>query len=205
MANIHADIRGVWSRRIVQKWELLKKTADCKRNYALAFFWGVEIGSDCQFYGKTLFSREVESTIQIGKGCTFRSAIWSNKVGLNRPCMISTLYSNAEIILGSRVGMSSTVIASAKSIIIGNDVMCGGNVTIMDTDWHGIKPENRLKPGLSAPVVIEDNVWLGMNVVVMKGVTIGRDSVIGVGSIVTRSIPAGVIAAGQPAKVVRPI
>jgi acetyltransferase-like isoleucine patch superfamily enzyme len=58
-------------------------------------------------------------------------------------------------------------------------------------------------PGPAAPVHIEDNVWLELNVVVLKGLTIGRDSVIGAGSIVTRSIPAGVLAAGQPARVIR--
>ena len=54
-----------------------------------------------------------------------------------------------------------------------------------------------------AAVVIEDDVWLGLNVVVLKGVTIGRGSVIGANSLVTRSIPAGVVAAGSPAKVIR--
>ena len=54
-----------------------------------------------------------------------------------------------------------------------------------------------------APVVIEDNVWLGANVTVLKGVRIGRDSVVAAGSVVTRDLPAGVLAAGVPAKVIK--
>ena len=83
--------------------------------------------------------------------------------------------------------------------------MCGANVTITDTDWHAIDWRDRLagKPGETAPIVIDDDVWLGMNAVVLKGVTIGRGTVVGAGSIVSRSLPEGVIAAGQPAVVIR--
>jgi len=59
------------------------------------------------------------------------------------------------------------------------------------------------KPGEASPVVIGDDVWLGMNVTVLKGVEVGRQTVVGAGSIVTRSLPSGVIAAGQPAVVIR--
>jgi acetyltransferase-like isoleucine patch superfamily enzyme len=117
--------------------------------------------------------------------------------------MISTLAPNAEVRLGDRVRMSGTVIGAARSVTIGNAVLCGANVTITDTDWHGIPVEKRGEAGKTAPVLIEDNVWLGLNVVVLKGVTIGRGSVIGAGSVVTKSIPQGVVAAGQPARVVR--
>jgi maltose O-acetyltransferase len=82
--------------------------------------------------------------------------------------------------------------------------MCGANVTITDTDWHPVDWRDRVNgQAKAAPVVIGDDVWLGMNVTILKGVEIGNQSVIGAGSVVTRSIPAGVIAAGQPAVVVR--
>jgi len=65
--------------------------------------------------------------------------------------------------------MSGTIVAAAKSIVIGDDVLCGANVTITDTDWHGIRPDERRKAARSAPVVIEKNAWLGLNVIVLKG------------------------------------
>lgn len=71
---------------------------------------------------------------------------------------------------------------------------------------HAIDPEQRSQGiGTSAPITIEDNVWIGANVTVCGGVTIGTGSVIGAGSTVIRDIPAGVIAAGTPCRVIRPI
>ena len=168
-----------------------------------AAYWGVHLGKGCEFYGGVLFRRVAGSRLSIGDHCIFRSAYWSNQAGLSRPCMISTIRQGASLIIGPRCGLSGTVVAAAEMIEIGEGVLCGANVTITDTDWHQVDPVLRREPGPSAPVRIEDNVWLGLNTVVLKGVTIGRDSVVGAGSVVTRSIPSGVLAAGQPARVIR--
>jgi len=111
----------------------------------------------------------------------------------------------AEIIIGNHCGLSGTVISAAKSIRIGNNVLCGGNVTIVDTDFHGVEVDERNGGSKAAQVVIEDNVWLGLNVTVLKGVHIGRGSVIAAGSTVTSSIPDNVIAGGTPAKILKNI
>lgn len=166
---------------------------------------GVRLGSGCRFYGAASLVRHPGTAISIAGGCRFRSAWWSNRVGVNRPCMISTLRNNAVVAIGQNCGFSGTVIAAATEVRIGNNVICGANATIMDTDWHAIRPDDRGQGVKIAPVRIEDDVWIGMNVIVAKGVTIGRGSVIGAGSVVTRSIPPGVIAAGVPARVVRTI
>ena len=77
--------------------------------------------------------------------------------------------------------------------------MCSTNTLITDYDWHLDDP----RAGVSKPVFIDDNVWLGVNVTVLKGVTIGKNSVIGAGSVVTKNIPANVIAGGNPCVVIR--
>lgn len=77
----------------------------------------------------------------------------------------------------------------------------GANVTIMDSDQHTDDP----RAGKDKPVRIEDNVWIGGGVTILKGVTIGRNSLIGAGSVVVKSIPENVIAAGNPCKVIRPL
>ena len=82
---------------------------------------------------------------------------------------------------------------------IGNAVRCSDNASIDGSVWHPNDP----RCGEPAPVIIEDNVWLGLNVIVLKGVTIGKNSVIGAGSVVTRNIPANVIAAGNPCRVIK--
>lgn len=71
---------------------------------------------------------------------------------------------------------------------------------------HALDPEQRAEGiGTSRPITLEEDVWIGANAVVCGGVTIGKGSVIGVGSVVTRDIPAGVVAAGVPCRVIRPV
>ncbi len=168
-------------------------------------WWGVDIGKRCRFYGMPIFRRMPGSRILIGDDCQFRSATWSNMVGINRPCILSTFRSTAVIEIGKGGGFSGTAIGCADRITLGERVMCGGNVSICDTDWHSLDWRERAAdvPPVIEPVVIEDDVWLGMNVTVLKGVHIGARTVVGAGSLVTKDLPADVIAAGQPAKVIR--
>ncbi len=93
-------------------------------------------------------------------------------------------------------------IQSASKVIIGDNCMLAEGVYVTDADWHGIY--NRiLAVGNTAAVKLKDNVWVGVNATICKGVTIGENSVIGAGSVVTTDIPDNVIAAGNPAKVVK--
>ena len=110
--------------------------------------------------------------------------------------------------------MSSPCIWIQKKLTIGNHVNIGGNCIILDTDTHQIDylarrgqkatvPNDPTTVIQSARVTIEDDVWIGANCIILKGVTIGARSVIGAGSVVTKSIPADCIAAGNPCKVVK--
>ncbi len=95
-------------------------------------------------------------------------------------------------------------ITSAISIKIGDNTMIASDCSINDCDWHGIY--NRTRPfRCSKPVTLGDNVWLGARVIVGKGVSIGNNSVIGAGSVVMSDIPDNVVAAGNPAKVIKTI
>lgn len=97
------------------------------------------------------------------------------------------------------------VIVDDCDVRIGNYVMCAPNVTIAATG-HPLAPEFRRKGAqFSLPVQIGDDVWIGANVAIMPGVTIGNNVVIGAGSVVTRDIPDNVVAFGSPCKVVREI
>lgn len=167
----------------------------------IATWWGIRIGQGCYFLGLTRFKRHPGSHITIGSKCRFNSLPASNWIGVNRPCLLSTLTEGAHLSIGEGCGFSGTVIACAERITIGNNVRCGANTLINDTDWHS--DDSRI--GQDKPVEIGDNVWLGVNVTVLKGVTIGEDTIVGAGSIVTKSLPAGVVAAGVPARVIRTI
>ena len=166
-----------------------------------ALWWGIRLGKRCAFNGLTRFKRHPQSYINIGVGCEFNSSEDSNLIGVNRACMLSTLKKDASIEIGKGCGFSGTVIASAFKITIGNNVRCGANTLITDTDWH----VEDYRVGNDAPINIEDDAWLGLNVVVLKGVTIGKGTLVGANSLVTKSLPAGVIAAGSPAKIIQKI
>lgn len=196
------DYRWAAVRRIERQRRALALAYYSKRASLSAVYWGVELGQSCSFYGPVMFNRTGQSRIVIGSNCVFRSAYWSNEVGVNRPCMLSTLAPSAELLIGDGCGLSGTVIAAAESVVLGNNVLCGANVTIMDTDVH--EPEFPMRGrAVHAPVVIEDGAWLGLNVVVLKGVTIGQGAVVAAGSVVVKSVPPRAIVAGQPAVVVR--
>ena len=111
----------------------------------------------------------------------------------------------SRIIVGAGTSFSNNVqVISETCVTIGQNCLIGDAVLILDSDFHALSREGRRSlPAITAPVVLEDNVFIGSRTIILKGVTIGKDSVIGAGSVVARSIPSGVIAAGNPAKVIR--
>lgn len=162
---------------------------------------GVSIGRKCKFKGWTSFFRTSGSKIVIGTSCCFNSNSYTNHIGLNHRCIISTMSKHAYIQIGEKSGFSSTTINCFKKIIIGNNVRVGANCIIMDGDFHLDDP----RTPTPKPIFIGDNVWLGAGVVVMKGVEIGENAIIGTNSVVTRSVPANCIAAGSPCKIIKQI
>lgn len=114
---------------------------------------------------------------------------------------------NAEIRIGDKVGMSSVVLWCHKRITIGNNVKIGANVVLIDTDSHSLDFNKRRNPmtDWSEPkeIVIEDDVFIGMNSIILKGVQIGARSIVGAGSVVTKSIPSDCVAAGNPARIIK--
>lgn len=110
-----------------------------------------------------------------------------------------------EISDGSWINNNFVAIANHTTIKIGKRVLIGPNVLITDSDFHGVKPEDRSSSASSdsKAVHIQNDVFIGSNVTVLKGVTIGSGSVIGSNSIITKNIPCDVVAAGNPAKVIK--
>ena len=96
---------------------------------------------------------------------------------------------------------SGVSIAAAKEISIGDNCLIGNYTLVMDTDFHSI--EQRDKPGIAAPVIIEDDVWLAANVTVLKGVRIGKGAVVAAGSVVVKDVPAYTLVGGVPARTIR--
>lgn len=147
-----------------------------------------------------------QGKITIGDKAIFNSRKDSNWAGINKPCSIGVAKGGI-LTIGNHCGFSGVSIFCSQRITIGNYVNCGVNVFIWDTDFHPLHFEERRIHDVTkisaAPVLIGDDVFIGANCTILKGVTIGERAVIGAGSVVTRDIPADEIWAGNPAKFIR--
>ena len=110
----------------------------------------------------------------------------------------------SHIHIGARTFVNFGLVAlDVAEIQIGDDVQIGPNVQLL-TPTHPVESEpRRAKWEAARPIAIGDNAWLGGGVIICPGVTIGADTVVGAGAVVTRDLPAGVLAVGNPARVVR--
>ncbi len=169
--------------------------------------------------------RPVLKQLQVGLGTTCAVPVRSDgkgslKIGVknlfgyrssplvgNGEILLQPRSPEAEIIIGDgNIFNNNLTIVANERIVVGDSCRFGDQVAIYDCDFHEINPASRNRsPGLAQPVVIGNNVWLGSRVIVLKGVTIGDNSVIGAMSLVTRALPANVIAGGVPARIIRKI
>lgn len=145
--------------------------------------------------------------ISLGQEITINSSLKSNPVEHSTRCFFTTTRSGT-ISIGNNCGISNTILFSMESIIIEDYVNIGAGCKIYDTDFHSIYFKERISDNVgikTSPVVIKKGVWIGGNCTILKGVTIGEYSVIGAGSIVTKSIPNNELWAGNPARFIKKI
>jgi len=172
---------------------------------------GALVGSDVRLNGRARVSLAARGTLRLGDRVTLSSLWTHNSLEARGPTILKTLAPGASITIGSDSGLTSVTISSNVRVTIGERVLVGAGVLITDSDHHpvDIVPWSaRRRAGMAEPsdshsVVIEDDVFVGARSIVLKGVTIGRGSVIGAGSVVVSSVPSGVVAAGNPCRVIR--
>jgi acetyltransferase-like isoleucine patch superfamily enzyme len=161
--------------------------------------YGVRHGHGLRARGVQILNR---GTITLGNNVSMAS----RQQGTPYITSLRTYFPESRIQLGNGIFLSGTVIHANQLVTMGDHAGTGPGVVIMDNDSHAPiltrgGPRHERPP--QEPVHIGARVWLGMRVIVMKGVTIGDDTIVAAGSIVTRSLPAGVLAAGAPAKPIR--
>ena len=177
--------------------------------FRLQCLWhGVSAGRNLDIFGRCIIRRGLDSRIELGNHVQIISSSWRSSTANCGRSKLRTYYPTARIIMGDRSGMTGgAIIARSKTIRIGAGCMLAPNVTIFDSDFHAVWPPDARRQELplsaDADVVLEPNVWVGMGVLILKGVTIGENSVIGAGSVVVSDIPANCVAAGNPARVVK--
>lgn len=144
-------------------------------------------------------------TLKVGAGVTLGYR-YSACLG-NGEILVQARNPDSEINIGTGTTLNNnSVVCATRSIHIGERCLIGDGVVIVDSDFHDTNPAmRRSSPGPSEPVRIGNNVWIGSRAMVLKGVSIGENSVIGAKSLVTHDIPPNCIAAGIPAKVIKTI
>lgn len=147
----------------------------------------------------------VRGAFSLGKGARLNSGLYWNPIGGDaRMCIV--VEDQAKLSIGDKFAASNCSIFCRQNIVIGNNVMVGGGARIWDTDFHDLRIERRLLPldrGISRPIEIGDNVFIGANSFILKGVVIGENAIIGAGSVVSCDVPPHEIWAGNPARFIR--
>lgn len=165
------------------------------RRFGILYIWICSHFYDVKFIGNPLFVGRPRfrnaGAITFGKKAIIVSSLSGNPLWGARPCIFHTEH-GATIYVGDEFSASNCCLIAKQSIIIGNRVMLGSNVTILDNDMHSVDAGHRggITDALSVPVVIGDDCWLGANVIILKGVTVGPRSVIGAGVVLRKSVPA---------------
>lgn len=134
---------------------------------------------------------DINGAFSVGNGVYIRSKNY-NQVEISvQAGAILSIHDNVFINQGVRISAS-------KEICIMRNVLIGDEAIILDNDFHSVRGDAQ-----SAKILIEENVWIGSRAIILKNVTIGHDSVIGAGAVVTKSVPPGSLAVGVPARVIK--
>ena len=168
---------------------------------------GARFSGRATFVGRPILSVAPGSTMRLGDNLHCNSSPRSNPLGCFQPCVLRTMSSGAVIDLGPNVGLSAAVLVAGQSIVVGEGTIFGAGAVVIDNDFHF--PEGQWGWGFDCvttakPVVIGRGCFIGARAWILKGVTLGDRVVVGAGSVVTRDVPAGWIAVGNPAKLFPP-
>ncbi|OYP37320.1 acyltransferase [Rhodopirellula sp. MGV] len=174
------------------------------RNRGALIFNQIAFPPGARMRGPVQLRRSKGGQMSFGQDMLLVGSTTFNRAGINHPVQI-VVGSNGVLTIGDCFHMSGGSVFCVERISIGNHVMFGANSKVFDTDFHPVDWQARRAKmaGESAPVEIGDDVWLGADVTVLKGVKIGARTVVAAGSVVVSDLPADCVAAGVPAKPVR--
>lgn len=168
---------------------------------------GLKFNATVNFRLMPIVNIHPKASITIGEHSMINSDQTSYHLSLYGPCKLMADKEGAKITIGAKTRVHGSCIHAFESITIGDNCLIAGNSQIFDCNAHNLSmdnPSNRINTnGKAKPVTIEDNVWIGANVFVLPGVTIGAGSVISANSVVNKDIPSGVLAGGNPAVVIK--
>jgi acetyltransferase-like isoleucine patch superfamily enzyme len=168
---------------------------------------GVEMAEGVRLRGVPSIRPKPNGRIRLGRNVKLLSYARSNPLTLTQPCCLSLLEAGALIEIGAETFCSGVVICAAQSVTIGERVLIGANVRIVDTDFHPLSPEmRRIDPNQGAkckPIVIGNDVFIGAHAILLKGTVLGDGCVVGAGAVVSGEFPPRSIVVGNPAQTIR--
>lgn len=168
---------------------------------------GLHIDGRIRVNGMPLIDIQDGASIRISENVTLNSWNRGYHVNLYAPVKLVAEGRGTEILIGRNTRIHGSCLHARSRISIGRDCLIAGNVQIFDCSGHDLSfPEVDCRldtMGETKSIAIEDAVWLGTQVIVLPGVTIGRGSVVGAGSVVTHDVPPFVVVAGNPARMVK--
>ena len=170
-------------------------------------FYKLRLLGKVKFKGLTyIYVEKGASLIFKGGKTIINNSSVSNLFGLYQRT-IFYVKQNARVIIGESCGISGTSFCARESIVVGDRVQIGANCKIMDNDMHSLDPQDRAYDNRNtiktSPVVIGDDCFIGANSILLKGTTLGKNVIVGAGSVVHGKFPDNVIIAGNPAKIIR--
>ena len=194
-------------KKTVKSMFKIKDLYNCIYNRISVFGFQIDYLTFPEISGRILLRGE--GRVKLGKGVIINSGVEYNPIGGDIFTMMIAAKPESSIQIGNNVGISNSTIHAFTSVTIGDNVMIGGGTKIWDSDFHSINPEERIFLGdrdiKSIPIIIHDNVFIGGGSYILKGVTIGKNSVVAAASVVTKSIPENEVWGGNPAKFLKKI
>lgn len=167
----------------------------------------IKYGRKLLLKGTPVIFNKKDAEISIGENVTIKSSFLSNLVGLYSRTIIVTRVKKSKIVIGNNVGISGATIYARKCIEIGDNTLIGGNVKILDNDFHPLEIEarnNNIKEKILAkPVKIGKNCFIGCNSIILKGTELGDGCIVGAGAVVSGKFESNSIIAGNPGKVIK--
>jgi acetyltransferase-like isoleucine patch superfamily enzyme len=166
------------------------------------------IGEGACIRGLPIVSLARQSSIRIGSHAYLISRSHNTALGVNHPVILRAMKPGARIRIGEHFRASGVTLCAARGILIGDRVTMGANATVVDTDFHSLDPAKRFSPqedeldAKAAPVRIGSDVFVGMNAMILKGVSVGNAAVVAAGSVVTKDVPDAAIVGGNPARII---
>lgn len=173
----------------------------------LCAMWGIEYKRGLIFEGPIIISSRKKGQIKIERGCVFNARVSGNLAGMSRPTILDAHYSGAKIEIGEMSGFSSVTLSARNKIMIGKRCKIGADARIYDHDFHSLDPVVRSSSQdqenvRSKEVLIEDDVFIGVQSIVLKGTRIGDRSIIAAGSVIFGlDVPADSLVRGNPAQI----